>query len=271
MFKLRNHNFKDKWKMIKNSPSLWLRVITISVCLCVFLYSAYRLIGIGQEYKVGADEYKNLKKQGKYVYLKKSSINKTSDKDTPLLAVDFNQLKKVNSEVVGWIYFKNSNISYPIVKGTDNSYYLNHTFRKEINSSGSIFMDNVNDSSFKDLHTIIYGHNMKNGTMFGTLNKYYDKEFFKSNPYFWIYTLNGTYRCEIFSAYITKSTSESYNKKFTSKDEYDKFLKNLVNEAMYNTGVTVTKDDLIISLSTCTCTDEDSRLIVNAKLIKVQQ
>ncbi|GFZ32340.1 SrtB family sortase [Clostridium zeae] len=237
-----------------------LKIIMVLICASTFLYSAYSLYIIGSEYKKGTDEYKDLQK-----YIEKLP---TDSKSTKASKIDFDSLKAINSDIVAWIYFESTGIDYPIVKGIDNNFYLKHTFKKEENKAGSIFMDYENNSQFKDLHTMIYGHNLKNSSMFSVLMKYKDKAFYVSNPYFWIYTPNGDLKCEIFSCYITRSTSESYNKGFSSRDEYDKFLKTLKKNSIYDTGVEVTVDDKVLSLSTCTNSDKDDRIIVHAKVLK---
>ncbi|GFP74478.1 class B sortase [Clostridium fungisolvens] len=253
--KLNKTDFKKK-ASIRSA----LKVIMVLICAGTFLYSAYSLYIIGSEYKKGTDEYRDLQK-----YVEEVPAN---SKSTKAWKIDFDNLKAINSDIVAWIHFESIGIDYPIVKGTDNNFYLKHTFKKEENKAGSIFMDYENNSQFKDLHTTIYGHNLKNSSMFSALMKYKDKDFYVSNPYFWIYTPNGDLKCEIFSCYITGSTSESYNKSFTTRDEYDKFLKTLKKNSIYDTGVEVTVDDKVLSLSTCTNSDKDSRIIVHAKVLK---
>lgn len=240
-----------------------LKIIMVLICAGTFLYSAYSLYIIGSEYKKGTDEYKDLQK-----YVDKVPSDKSKSDTSFGININFKELKAINNDVIGWIYFENIDINYPIVRGIDNTFYLNHTFKKEINKSGSIFMDYENDEQFKDFHTVIYGHNLKNSSMFSALMKYKEKDFYMSNPYFWIYTPNGKLKCEIFSCYITTSSSKSYVKSFESKEQYGSFLKDIKNNSMYDTGVTVSSEDSTLSLSTCTNSDKESRIIVHAKVIK---
>jgi sortase B len=249
------------YKSDRKPLAIDLRVIALIICAGAFLYSAYNLFVIYSEYNKGTKEYENLQKYT-------NMIPNNNSKSNTDLDIDFNELRSINKDVVGWIYFEDIEINYPIVKGSDDSFYLKHTFKKEENKAGSIFMDFENDGSFKDLHTVIYGHNLKNSSMFSTLMKYKDIEFYKTKPYFYIYTPEGKLKCEIFSCYITNSTDFGYNKEFNSKDEYVKFLKALIDKSIYDTGVAVTEESNIISLSTCTNSDKDSRIIVHAKVLK---
>ena len=101
--------------------------------------------------------------------------------------IDFAGLRSENPDVVGWIYFENEDISYPVMYSGDNSYYLRKTFKREHATAGSIFLEGSNKTDFSDCHTIIYGHNMKNLSMFGKL-KYYnrDENYYDSHQYFQI-------------------------------------------------------------------------------------
>lgn len=111
--------------------------------------------------------------------------------------VDFESLKKVNEDIIGWIRVNALDISYPIAQSTNNDYYLHRTFERVDNFAGCIFMEYQNHSDFSDKNTIIYGHNMKNGSMFGTLRKFYEDEVYEKAPYFWIYTPDKIYRYDI--------------------------------------------------------------------------
>ncbi|WP_160680172.1 class B sortase [Clostridium sp. C8-1-8] len=256
-----NHEKSRDEELAGNTVFLkFLRRIMLAICAGVFLYSGYSLYVIGSEYKTGTEEYKDLQR-----YIKKSQNENILDNNAK---IGFNKLKVINSDVVGWICFDNIAINYPIVKGTNNDFYLKHTFKKEENKAGSIFMDYENNSQFKDVHTIIYGHNLKNSSMFSALMKYKNRDFFVSNPCFRIYTPNETLKCDIFSCYITEGSSDSYDRTFSSRDKYENFLKELRKKSLYDTGVGVTADDTILSLSTCTNTNKDSRIIVHAKVLK---
>lgn len=181
--------------------------------------------------------------------------------------VNFKELLSINSQVVGWIKIQDTNINYPVAKGEDNDYYLNHNIKKESSSSGSIFMDYRNKRSEEDLNTIIYGHNMKDGSMFKTLTSYKAKDFLIAHPIIELITLKKDTKWEIFSAHITDTDFNYIKMNFNSKKEYRTFLEELKNRSLYDTGVKVTDDDIILTLSTCTYEFYDARFVIHAKLL----
>lgn len=127
------------------------------------------------------------------------------------IAVDFDALTAINPDLCGWLYVPAVAVSYPIVLGTDNDYYLTHTFQKTANKSGAIFLDAGTQTPFEEENTVIHGHNMKDGSMFGRLKKlYHDKRVYAGEPYFYIYTKEKTYKYLIFDRYVTANASEAY-------------------------------------------------------------
>ncbi len=187
------------------------------------------------------------------------------------IAQQLSELKQQNQNVIGWIAFDEEKISYPIMQTQDNQHYLTHTFSEKKNRAGSIFMDAGNTEDFTDHHSIIYGHNMKNGSMFGRLKQYYDEEFYKGNEFFTIYTENQAYRYEIFSAHIIPETDEIYTIWYAPEEraaEYKKFIERMKKNSWYDTGVETTGKDKVVTLSTCTASDE-KRFVVHGKLAAV--
>lgn len=127
------------------------------------------------------------------------------------LDIDFKELKSINPDVAGWIYMEAlPDISYPIAQGDDNEFYLHHTYKKESIFAGSIFVDCKNSKDFSDQNTIVYGHNMKNGSMFGTLKNYKLQETVDKSPYFWIITKKDAYKYKIFSIYTANVDGDTY-------------------------------------------------------------
>ena len=172
--------------------------------------------------------------------------------EEPSFKVDFDELKKINPDVVGWIVIEGTQVNYPIVQGNDNSYYLNHSYDKKWNSLGSIFVDYQSSKDFIDYNTFIYGHHTKNGSMFGELYKYMNKEFYDENKTFYLYTPSGNYEAEIFSAYLDSTKSESYNQSFDSVDEFNDYITMIKKKSNYNTNVEIdTTKDKTITLYSC--------------------
>ena len=174
-------------------------------------------------------------------------------------------LKELNPDCIGWIRFENIDISYPIMQGEDNEYYLKHTFEGQAVTAASIFMDANNHADFSDQNTFIYGHNMKDKTMFGKLNNYKDEEFYKENPYFYIYTQDYTYRYDIFSCYLARVDNEvDFYTQFASDEQFQEFLDGVKAQSAYDTGVEVTPEDKVITLMTCNKAGYDYRFLVHA-------
>ena len=143
----------------------------------------------------------------------------------------------MNPDVIAWIDIPGLSISYPVVQGTDNAYYLHHLFTGEYNSSGSIFADWHNQPDFADPNTIVYGHNMKNGSMFGTLSHYQDQALWEENPYFYLYVPGKVMEYQIFSCYAGYVGSEAYTYAFPEADDFQNFLGKIRSYAGYDTGV----------------------------------
>jgi len=174
---------------------------------------------------------------------------------------------KSNSDFSGWLGIKNTNIDYPVVRGNDNTTYLNLNFFKERDILGSIFMDYRNVGMGIDTHTIIYGHYTKYGQMFGDLEKYLEKDFLDANPDI-IFTDPFTERrYRIFSIHVSPAEGTFLKMNFNG-DEYQNFLTMLQSESIFPLNVPVTKDDHILSLVTCNYAIKDGRLFIHAVEIK---
>lgn len=246
----------------------------MGLALLVFLFSAYQLICIYSEYHKGDKEYEQIAKEVIEVQIpQKSEDEETKEQEQvhQSLRVDFEKLKKTNPDVIAWIQFdKPERISYPIVQGTDNDKYLKTTFEGKTNASGSIFADVYNAKDFSDRNTFIYGHNMKNGAMFGQLRKFKTKEYWEQNPYFYIYTLDGKeVKYQIFAVCIVEDTSKSYTRYYENEEQYLDYLAYVKSIARFDTGVELNADSKIVSLSTCTNVTETQRLLVHG--VKVSE
>lgn len=235
--------------------------IAFIVALAIFLFSAYKL---GSIYYLNYQESKEKKAVQEI-----ANIPKEPQKEN--VNIDWKALKEKNSQIIGWIYIPDTEISYPIVQGDDNAYYLTHTFEKKENYAGAIFLDVNANKNFKDRNTIIYGHNVKHGTMFAELEKFKDEKFFKEHPYVYIFTEKQNYRSEVFSMYSTISESASYVIDYGSDTDFMNYVDMVKNESDFKTDVKVGKDDKIISLSTCSYERDgkltDMRYLLHAKLV----
>ena len=249
--------------------------LAFGLCVCILLFSVWKLASILLGYQSGESEYKSLRKyvteapaDPKTVLADAASSEDEegdgSDVAAPMTRIDLASLQGINSDAVGWIEIPDTSVSYPLVHTTDNTYYLTHTFDNKTNRSGSIFVEASNAADFSDLHTIIYGHNMKNGSMFAGLKNYSDQSYAEAHPYIYVDLADGSHCYEIFSAHEADATDITYTIGYRANDTYASFLDSLKTASLYDTGVEVTKDDSVISLSTCTKSGE-KRFVVHAK------
>lgn len=167
--------------------------------------------------------------------------------------IDWNYLKSINEDIIGWIEIERTQINYPILKDNDNIYYLNHNYLKNYNSNGSIFT--LDEKPFENSETLLYGHNMKNGTMFSVLGKYLDKDFFLSHQNIKIYTPNKNYKGIIFSAYSIGIGTEKNNISNLGFDEKIEYYKKSSQIKVDNVEFT----HKIVKLSTCSYINSRTR------------
>lgn len=237
----------------KNTKGGIISSIILIVALIVFCFSAFQLYQIFGGYYRGQKEYDKVKDLA------------VEKEDKEEFRVNFDELLKINPDTVGWIRFYPGpeQINYPLVQGEDNDLYLSKTFSANDNTVGAIFVNYMNNSDFNDKNTIIYGHRMKDNSMFHDLEKYQDESFWKDHQYFYIYTPDGreiTYH--IYSAGIVKDTSDTYLTEFADQAAFESFLESTKISAAYDTGVDVTADDMVVTLSTCTAASDDNRMVV---------
>lgn len=180
--------------------------------------------------------------------------------------MDFSALREVNDDILGWILIPDTRVSYPLVQGDDNDYYLNHTWRKSRNSVGAIFMEHQNSSDLSDFNTIIYGHRMNNSSMFGILKSYHSQSFWSSHPYVYITDDNGSHRYEIFAAYEVSVEGDTYRLGFSNDTAKQDFIDFCLDQSVIDTGITPTVYDRVLTLSTCTGNGHATRWVVQAVL-----
>lgn len=182
----------------------------------------------------------------------------------------FEELIKTNPETVGWLTINNTPISYPIVQHNDNDFYLNHDFNQRRNGNGWIYVDYRNEINGLDDNTIIYGHNLKSGIMFGNINLITKPSWYKNidNQIITFNTLYANMKWQIFSLYRIKSTEDYLVNDFKSDVEKENFIKMIKGRSVYNFNVDVTKDDKILTISTCS--DNGYKRAIHAKLVSVE-
>lgn len=244
------------------------------IAIGVFCYAAFNLYHIYTEYKKGSDEYNQIAEMAVTERDPDKDVDmEENGPDSPALRapmqIDFASLRSVNPDVIGWIYMEGlEDVNYPVVKGTDNSMYLHMTYEKNYNFAGTIFVDYENSADFSDCNTLVYGHNMKNGSMFGQLKNYSkDDSPYKKSKYFWIFTPEKNYRYEIISAYTTAVDSATYTLFKGPGQEFVDYLNTIVGYSeIQTTPGELTVNDRIVTLSTCTG-NESTRYVVQGKRV----
>lgn len=260
-----------KKKKKKTFADILLTIILL-IAIGVFVFAAYNLYHIYTEYKKGTDEYNQIEQMAvtnrdpDELSEEAGGENQGPSLVAPM-EIDFASLKAVNDDVIGWIYVEAlDDVSYPIVKGEDNDTYLHMTYEKNYNFAGTIFIDYENSRDFSDCNTLVYGHNMKNGSMFGQLKKFsQDPETYKKSKYFWIFTPDKTYRYEIISAYTTGVNSDTYTLFKGPGQEFEDYLKTIVSRSEIETNAgDLDMMDKIVTLSTCTG-NQSTRFVVQGR------
>lgn len=186
-----------------------------------------------------------------------------------LIDVDFSTLKQENSDTVAWIEVSGTNINYPIVQTTDNSYYLKHSFKKDYNRAGWVFMDYRNNAKNFDRNTIIYAHNRADSTMFGSLKNIFKDTWLNNtnNHIVRISTETENTLWQVFSVYHISTTDDYLQTTFRDGSEFINFINTIQGRSLFDFNTTVSVDDKILTLSTCYGADTE-RTVLHAKLIK---
>jgi sortase B len=185
------------------------------------------------------------------------------------LMVDFTLLKEQNPDIIGWIYCADTPINYPIVQTEDNEYYLHRLPDGTSNANGSIFADFRNLADFSDPNTMIYGHNMKNGSMFASLLNYRQQSYYDAHPCLWILTPERAYRVDLMAGYTTPSDGEIYNV-FSTAEEMQSVLSRIMEDSSFCPAEIPEDIQNIVTLSTCTYEYNTARYVVIGNLVPAE-
>lgn len=244
----------------------WLYRIVCTILVIVMLVSAYQIWSIMSEYKAGESAYEEMEQFIDIPSQVPTTANPEAEEPTVQFPeVDFESLKQINDDLVGWIYIPNTHVNYPVVQGDDNSYYLNRLFNKKWNSAGSIFVDYRNEAGFTDPHTIIYGHQMNNRTMFNDLKLYEDQSFYDQQPVGYLLTPEGTYLIEFFSGYVSSVDTNAWDLNFTP-DSFVTWLEDIKSRSAFTSQVEPKGEDKVVTLSTCSSAFANARFVLHGVL-----
>lgn len=238
-------------------------ILSIIIVYCVYIWGDY-LWDSHANSKLNSQlqEIEEQTKEKQEIRKKRTMVKE------PVIMAKYEPLLEINDDVTGWVKIEGTKINYPVVQWEDNDYYLNHNIEKKDSQAGAIFMDFRNDKEGNNKNTILYGHHMKDDSMFNSLMGYKKQSFYKEHPIIEFDNLYEDMKWEIFSVYITDVDFYYIQTDFHDEETYNDFLKQIKEKSLYDTGVEVNKDDRILTLSTCTYEFNNARFAVHAKLVK---
>ena len=245
--------------------------IVLVILIGVFAYAAYHLGSYFWE-KHKSDQMLN--EANKFVTTDpdngQQGSGNTPTGDPERITVDFAALSELNDDIVAWIYCANTKINYPVVQAADNATYLHAGLDGKYLRSGTIFADYRNDSIGKDKQFILYGHSMKNKTMFGSLMGYKKQAYYDEHPVLYYLTQDAEYRIELFAGCVMKVSQIIYQPNPDSAD-YDAYLEQMRKKSTFRSEVSVSAEDTVVVLSTCSYEFDNARYVALGKLVKIEK
>lgn len=273
-----------------------IRFLVLLLCIGVFSFSAYEVLTTLSSYREGRAFYNSTAER----YVRESEepdsaepenppefsdvswengSETEADPDSPLeilkhatvpISVDFDELLAECKDVVAWVYSPDTVISYPIVQAEDNEYYLRRRLDGNYSGNGTVFMDFRCEPDFTSDNSLIYGHNMRDGSMFHSLRDYSDPEYYAAHPYLFLLTPAQNYVIRLFYGGIVSSTGWPYNVVFADDAERSSFLRQAAETSDFDAGFSPEEDDRIITLSTCSYEFSDARYVVIGTLVPIE-
>lgn len=246
-----------------------LRALAALICLALMAFGLRRLLALTHERGEARASYEAL---DIYVEpLPSPSAPAEADPEASPGAsspyqVNFDALAAVNPDVAAWLVCEGTALSYPVVQGEDNEYYLSRLFDGSPNASGCLFLDSRCAADFSSLNSVIYGHHMKDGTMFAALDGYKSQDFYEAHPSLLLLTPDGCCEAEVFSAYVAPTDASSWRLDFADEPEFTAWLAALRAASCIDTAITPAPTDRVLTLSTCSYEFEDARLVVHCVL-----
>lgn len=237
------------------------------LCAIIFICAVGFLVFYFVQEKKDKELYENFQKKAE----KQEEPEQDETKNNPEIPIDFQELQKTNPDIYAWIKIPGTKIDYPVLQnGFDDTFYLSHTADGEYGSVGSIYTERQTAKDFSDFNTVMYGHNVPNGTMFRGLHQYEDMEFMEEHPEVIIYTPDAKRVYKIFAAVVYDDRHILNTFDFTKESHRQEFLDSVLESRNMGNSiredVPVTTDDRILTLSTCIKTQRDKRFIVGAVL-----
>lgn len=251
-----------------------LRTIACTVLIAVFLFYGWQVLSTLSEYKASEASYKALTQEyttrqpvaladePQSPVMPSDTTEETAPMETAPITVDFDTLLADCPDVVGWLYCADTPINYPVVQATDNDYYLRRLLDGSYSRGGSIFMDYRCASDFSRWNSIVYGHNMKNDAMFGTLQDYREQEYYDTHPVLYLLTPAQDYKIELIGGYTTPGTAEDTYGIPQTQEGRDALIAKARQQSTFQTDVEIADIDRLITLSTCAYDYDGARYVL---------
>ncbi len=239
--------------------------LLIVLLLGFFIYSATTIILSKKDYKEGAEEMAQALN-----YTEKGTASSDDDPDAPKCApmsVDFEKLSTMNSEIEGWLYCEDTPINYPVMHTNNNTFYLKHSFAKRKSSIGALFVDSRNRPDFIDGNTIVYGHDMSDGSMMACLVNWQDPEFYENHKSLYLITPEGDYRIDVVSAYETSANSNTFRVIYNTGRDVESYLEKILDRSEFEADMEADPNARYIVFSTYAHRNDSSRQVLHGKLV----
>ena len=247
--------------------------LVLIVCMGAAIYMGYMAAVELLERKAGTDYYAELADDFEQAgatteLMREEGLAEYTGEFRNGTEIDFAALWETCPDVVGWIRIDGTVIDYPVVLGTDNQYYLSHLPNGAANSAGSIMMDVACEGDFSSMVTILHGHHMRSGAMFGDLDEYAKSEYFAEHPTMRLMTPDGDFDVAIFAGYYVNGYTYEYRTGFSDAAAFDAYVEDAVTRSAFRADVDVKYGDRIVMLSTCAYVSEEARFVVLGKIIE---
>ncbi len=261
-FKKNKHKIVTRGSWFENINKKSVLTIVICILLLITLYSGYMIVSILLNYKAASNEYKDI------ANMAVSQIDTdTQETGYKYLSINEDKLLSINEDYMFWIDIPYTNISYPVLYTDDYEKYLHTTFEGKANSSGALFIDYKCKKDISSKNTIIYGHNMKDGSMFNDICNYNNENYFNEHREIYIYRAGHVYHYTAFAFFETTSESSVYTIDFSSDNDYMAYINSIQSNSWYKSDIVPKADDQIITISTCSRTNSEYRWVLLAVLV----
>lgn len=272
---MKNHNYESgRFNQV-------LRTVAFAVLLCIFLFSTYKVGEYFLEHNAANRAYNELRRNlestqaqpAKTVFPAPARVEKLTKEQLPkrIISMDFTELQQRNPEVIAWIHCDGTPIDYPVLHTLDNEYYLKHLYNGRNNDRGSIFMDCGNSSIDIDDNPVLYGHLMRDGSMFASLSQYKSQKYYEKHPVMMLYTPEGDYSVELLCGTVVDGNEPFVQFNFADDAELAEYVAKFDDHSTFQSEVELEPGDRILTMCTCSYEMTNARYVVIGRLVPLYQ